>query len=141
MRMIKMQTTGTLDTINLNYNEQVGLKGIIGDLTRRYAFIKRIILYGSKARGDFTEDSDIDLLFVTDRENPRSVKFKIYDIIHKYEVDNDIVVSAISGISGIKPTYYSVSAGKYVALANKKSLVSAGEIITKKVKEKNRQVK
>ncbi|MCL4493016.1 MAG: nucleotidyltransferase domain-containing protein [Nitrospirae bacterium] len=90
-----MQTTGTLDTINLNYNEQVGLKGIIGDLTRRYAFIKRIILYGSKARGDFTEDSDIDLLFVTDRENPRSVKFKIYDIIHKYEVDNDIVVSAI----------------------------------------------
>lgn len=50
--------------------------------------------------------------------------------------DIDIVVSAISGISGIKPTYYSVSAGKYVALANKESLVSAGEIITKKVKEK-----
>lgn len=47
----------------------------------------------------------------------------------------DIVVSAISGISGIKPTYYSVCAGKYIALANKESLVSAGEIITKKLKE------
>lgn len=51
--------------------------------------------------------------------------------------DIDIVVSAISGISGIKPTYYSVSAGKYVALANKESLVSAGSIITKKIKETN----
>ncbi len=50
--------------------------------------------------------------------------------------DIDIVVSAISGISGIKPTYYSVNAGKYVALANKESLVSAGEIIIKRAKEK-----
>ncbi|MCX7770608.1 MAG: 1-deoxy-D-xylulose-5-phosphate reductoisomerase [Proteobacteria bacterium] len=47
----------------------------------------------------------------------------------------DIVVSAISGISGIRPTYHAVTAGKYIALANKESLVSAGEIITKKAKE------
>jgi len=84
-----------LGKISLNYNEQIGIKGIVSELTEKYSFIKKIILYGSKARGDFSEDSDIDLLFVINHEITRSVKFEIYDIIHKYELDNDIVVSAI----------------------------------------------
>jgi predicted nucleotidyltransferase len=84
-----------LGKISLNYNEQIGIEGITSELTEKYPFIKKIILYGSKARGDFSEDSDIDLLFVIDQEITRSVKFEIYDIIHKYELDNDIVVSAI----------------------------------------------
>lgn len=86
---------GAFQKISLHYYEQVGLKGIIEELARKYPFIDKIILYGSKARGDFAEDSDIDLLFVTDRDIPRSIKFTIYDIIHKHEVDNDLVVSAI----------------------------------------------
>jgi len=42
----------------------------------------------------------------------------------------DIVVIAISGNSGLSPTLAAVRAGKRVALANKESLVMAGEIIT-----------
>jgi len=52
----------------------------------------------------------------------------------------DIIISAISGISGIKPSYYAIDAGKYVALANKETLVSAGQIITKKVKESGSKI-
>ncbi len=44
--------------------------------------------------------------------------------------DVDIVVMAISGAAGLKPTLAAVKAGKSVALANKESLVAAGEIIT-----------
>jgi len=44
--------------------------------------------------------------------------------------DVDIVVMAISGTAGINPTLSAVKAGKTVALANKESLVAAGEIIT-----------
>jgi len=43
--------------------------------------------------------------------------------------DNDVVVSAITGIKGLRPTLAAVEAGKKVALANKESLVVAGPLI------------
>ncbi len=46
----------------------------------------------------------------------------------------DIVVIATSGKSGLEPTLAAVRAGKKVALANKESLVMAGEIITNEAK-------
>ena len=42
-----------------------------------------------------------------------------------------IVVSAIVGAAGLKPTYAALKAGKRVALANKESLVAAGAVMTK----------
>lgn len=47
----------------------------------------------------------------------------------------DLIINAISGCAGIEPTYKAVCAGKNVALANKESLVSAGEIIMNKARE------
>jgi 1-deoxy-D-xylulose-5-phosphate reductoisomerase len=44
--------------------------------------------------------------------------------------DVDIVVVATSGKAGLGPTLAAVKAGKVIALANKESLVMAGEIIT-----------
>jgi 1-deoxy-D-xylulose-5-phosphate reductoisomerase len=44
--------------------------------------------------------------------------------------DMDIVVIATSGKAGLGPTLAAVKAGKDIALANKESLVMAGEIIT-----------
>ncbi len=41
----------------------------------------------------------------------------------------DLVVSAVVGAAGIKPTLAALKAGKKVALANKESLVAAGEVI------------
>jgi 1-deoxy-D-xylulose-5-phosphate reductoisomerase len=43
--------------------------------------------------------------------------------------ENDIVVSAITGINGLRPTVASLEAGKKVALANKESMVVAGPLI------------
>lgn len=43
--------------------------------------------------------------------------------------DNDIVVSAITGIEGLRPTFSAIRAGLRVALANKESLVVAGAIL------------
>ena len=43
----------------------------------------------------------------------------------------DMVVIAISGNSGLSPTLAAIKAGKNVALANKESLVMAGEILIK----------
>ena len=43
----------------------------------------------------------------------------------------DLVVNAIVGAAGLRPTAASAGAGKRLALANKESLVAAGEIVTR----------
>lgn len=42
----------------------------------------------------------------------------------------DIVVAAMVGFSGLKPTLAAIAAGKVIALANKETLVAAGGIVT-----------
>ena len=50
----------------------------------------------------------------------------------------DVVVSAVVGAAGIRPTLAALEAGKKVALANKECLVAAGELILAALeKEKN----
>jgi 1-deoxy-D-xylulose-5-phosphate reductoisomerase len=41
--------------------------------------------------------------------------------------DSDIVLAAISGTAGLRPTHAALKAGRRIALANKESLVCAGE--------------
>jgi len=51
-------------------------------------------------------------------------------------IDADLVVVAISGSSGLLPTYWAVDSGHDIALANKESLIMAGGIITRLAKER-----
>lgn len=48
----------------------------------------------------------------------------------------DIVLTALVGYAGLKPTISAINAGKTIALANKETLVVAGELITKLAREK-----
>ncbi len=52
----------------------------------------------------------------------------------------DLVLTAMVGYSGLIPTYNAVKAGKNIALANKETLVVAGEIITKIAHEKKVEI-
>jgi 1-deoxy-D-xylulose-5-phosphate reductoisomerase len=47
----------------------------------------------------------------------------------------DVVLTALVGYSGLIPTVNAIKAGKPIALANKETLVVAGELITKLAKE------
>lgn len=47
----------------------------------------------------------------------------------------DIVVGAMVGFSGLRPTLSALEAGKVVALANKETLVAAGGIVTRTMRE------
>lgn len=48
--------------------------------------------------------------------------------------DVDVVVTAMVGYSGLEPTISAVKAGKAIALANKETLVVAGDLITRMLK-------
>ncbi len=52
------------------------------------------------------------------------------------QFDNiDIVLTALVGFAGLLPTIKAIEAGKNIALANKETLVVAGELINKLIKE------
>ena len=50
--------------------------------------------------------------------------------------ESDLVLNAAVGISGLKPTVAALEAGKTLALANKESLVCAGELVNRLAAEK-----
>jgi len=49
------------------------------------------------------------------------------------ETSADIVINAMVGISGLVPTFISLKAGSKVALANKETLVTSGEILKREI--------
>jgi 1-deoxy-D-xylulose-5-phosphate reductoisomerase len=52
----------------------------------------------------------------------------------------DLVLTALVGYSGLKPTMKAIEAGKNIALANKETLVVAGELITRLARERGTNI-
>ena len=53
------------------------------------------------------------------------------------EMDSiDLVLTALVGFSGLRPTLRAIAAGKNIALANKETLVVAGELVTRLARDK-----
>lgn len=71
--------------------------------------IKKVILYGSYARGDFNSDSDIDVMILVDAEDIRECENKIIDITYdfnmKYDTDIMPVVQNMTHFEHWKTTY------------------------------------
>lgn len=57
--------------------------------------------------------------------------------ILEFSTNIDIVVASMVGFSGLKPTLAAIRSGKTIALANKETLVAAGEIVTAQAKKHN----
>ena len=70
------------------------LRHILGDK------LTKVIVYGSYARGDFQENSDIDIMILVKMsdEEIRLVKNDIYDLAFEFEINTGIEISP--GVSG-----------------------------------------
>jgi 1-deoxy-D-xylulose-5-phosphate reductoisomerase len=51
------------------------------------------------------------------------------------QTDTDIVINALVGAIGLKPTLFAIKAGKNIALSNKEPLVMAGELVMRAAQE------
>ena len=74
------------------------------------------------------------------RENVKDLDIKIVSgmeglIVLSVMEESEILVTAIVGMIGIRPTIEAIKAGKDIALANKETLVTAGHIIMPLAKE------
>lgn len=79
--------------------------------------LKKVILYGSYARGDYTKNSDIDIMILTDFSDEEIVKYRnqIREIACDVEMENDIVISPLlknidkyNERTNVIPFYYNV---------------------------------
>ena len=79
----------SLKSLNLKDNEIKAIEELKQIIMGSYPDAE-IILFGSKARGDYSEDSDIDILILLDTEVNSKLKERIigdiYDIELKYEI-------------------------------------------------------
>lgn len=84
---------------------------------------------------------------ITDESSYQKVKEALWDLdIHVYggsealcqvveSTEVDTVLTALVGYAGLKPTLRAIEAKKTIALANKETLVVAGELVTKLARE------
>lgn len=88
--------------------------------------VKKIILYGSYARGDFQINSDMDIMILTslNDEEIAEVENKIYDIAFEYEMSDNVMFSI--NIKNEEHYNYWLGALPYYDNIDKEGIVLAG---------------
>lgn len=87
-----------------------------------------------------------DIVAVSEKRAANDLKIRLADTDVKVlsgedgvcaaaQYEGDIVLNAIVGIAGLKPTLAAIDAQKTIALANKETLVAGGEIVNRRLKE------
>ncbi len=88
---------------------------------------KMVALYDEKAaKGLSIKLSDTDIIVLGGEEG----------VLKAAEADCDIVLNAVTGIAGLRPTITAIEAGNDIALANKETLVAGGKRVMDYAKEK-----
>lgn len=79
----------SINKILIEFNNQV--KEILGNR------LKKVILYGSYARGDYNEKSDVDLMLLTDLTFEEIERYRddISDIAFDIELKTGIIISPV----------------------------------------------
>ncbi|MBO5232004.1 MAG: 1-deoxy-D-xylulose-5-phosphate reductoisomerase [Clostridia bacterium] len=88
-----------------------------------------------------------EYIAVTNEAAAKELKIRLADTNIKVEgsadavniaatMDADMVLNSIVGIAGLRPTLAAIDSGKNIALANKETLVTGGDIVMSRAKEK-----
>jgi len=83
-----------LSQLKLKEKERKALGEVKGKLLKKFPDAE-IILYGSKARGNYEELSDIDLLVLLNSKVSQRLKEEIRGIIYDIELEYDVVFGTI----------------------------------------------
>lgn len=96
------------------------VKGVFGES------LTKIILYGSYARGDYRDNSDIDLMILTELPDHdiRKIENRIYDIAYDYELSDKVQISV--NIRNEQHFNYWLGALPYYDNIEKEGIILAG---------------
>ena len=134
--LIILGSTGSIGTQSLEVCERQGYK------VNGLAAASNIQLLETQAR-----KFGVKTVAVFSEEKAKELKIKLSDtdikvlsgmngVCELAQMSADIVLNSIVGIAGLRPTLAAIESGKDIALANKETLVTGGEIVNRKAKEK-----
>lgn len=97
----------------------VEVNNILGDR------VKKIILYGSYARGDFNKDSDIDIMILTDLTDDEIVEYrdKIWDYAYDIECENNFEIEISPLVKNIDKFNYWLEALPFYMNVQKEGVI------------------
>ncbi len=78
--------------MSLKKEEKLALNKLIAEVKEKF-ILRKMILFGSKARDDSREDSDIDILLLVNEPVDDKSRWKLSDIVTEIEWDTDIYFS------------------------------------------------
>ncbi len=130
-------STGSIGTQTLDVCRMHGIKPIALCAAKNTALLEKqarefmpeaVCIYDENRYSDMKQrlsDTDIKVLCGMD------------GLCEVSSLKTDAVVNSVVGMVGLRPTLAALDAGNKVALANKETLVTGGELVMKKAKEKN----
>jgi 1-deoxy-D-xylulose-5-phosphate reductoisomerase len=134
--LIILGSTGSIGTQALEVCERQGYKvnalaaggniELLEKQARKFG-VKAVAVFDSQKAKDLEiklKDTDIKVLSGAE------------GVCELAQMQGDIVLNSIVGIAGLRPTLAAIESGKDIALANKETLVTGGEIVNRKAKEK-----
>lgn len=74
------------------FKKEIEILQDISNELSAYQGILKVIAYGSRVRGDYRGDSDMDVLVIVDRKD-REIRDKVVDTFYSYELESDISFS------------------------------------------------
>ncbi len=79
--------------LSMNHDEQEWLNSYQGELKKQFpGVVQQFIIYGSKARGDFHADSDLDIVLVV-TETDWKIKQQIQYLGYELSIGKDVLPS------------------------------------------------
>ena len=137
----------------------LGSSGSIGintlNVVRNFPEKFRVVGLSANSRIDILEQQvkkfHPDFVVVTDESKAKEFKSNVGNLCEVFsgdygllkvasEKDYDVLLGAIVGFAGLAPTLEAIKRGKRIALANKETLVVAGELVTKLVLENGAEI-
>jgi 1-deoxy-D-xylulose-5-phosphate reductoisomerase len=117
---------------------------VVRALPDRFRIVGLAVGRNTKLLAEQIEEFRPDFIYHQDKGGQTLKTSTGYKLLSLEEIachpDVDTVVVATSGKAGLKATLAAVRAGKTIALANKESLVMAGEIITAEARQSGAQI-
>lgn len=84
----------TSEHVTLSPSDRAAIEEAAAELRARVP-VDRIVLFGSKARGDDDEESDVDLLVITMRPVSRAERHAISDLLFPIQLRYGVVLSVL----------------------------------------------
>lgn len=132
----------------------LGSTGSIGeqalDVARKNGYVVKALAAGKNIKKLETQAREFlpEQIAVFDNESAKELRAKLADtnikvlsseegVCQVASLKADIVLNAIVGIAGLKPTLAAINAKNNIALANKETLVTAGDLVNAEAKKNN----